>query len=80
LAFLQAREAEMLRREVSSLDELDHLEAAEKAEAEWLPSAPTPPLSLLSGDFSEFLADWDAASLDGLGSSPPLLMGSSQGS
>jgi chromosome segregation ATPase len=57
LAFLQAREAEMLRREVSSLDELDRLEAAKKAEAGRLSSIPTPPLSLLSGDFSEFLAD-----------------------
>jgi hypothetical protein len=67
----------MLRREVSSLDELDRLEAAEKAEAGQLSSIPTLPLSLLSGDFLEFLADWDAASLDGLGSSPPPLMGSS---
>jgi hypothetical protein len=47
----------MLRREVSSLDELDRLEAAKKAEARRLSSILTPPLSLLSGDFSEFLAD-----------------------
>jgi hypothetical protein len=67
----------MLRREVSSLDELDHLEATKKAEAGRLPSVLTPPLSLLSGDFSEFLADWDAAGLDGLGGSPPPLVGSS---
>jgi hypothetical protein len=47
----------MLCREVSSLDKLDYLEAAKKAEAEQLSSVPIPPLSLLSGDFSEFLAD-----------------------
>jgi hypothetical protein len=67
----------MLRREVSSLDELDRLEAAEKVEAGRLPSIPILPLSLLSGNFSEFLADWDAAGLDGLSGSPPPLMGSS---
>jgi hypothetical protein len=77
LAFLQAYEAEMLCCEVSSLDELDRLEAAEKAEVERLSSVPTPPLSLLSSDFSEFLADWDAAGLNSLGSSPLPLMGTS---
>jgi hypothetical protein len=47
----------MLRRKVSSLDELDRLEAAKKAEARQLSSIPIPPLSLLSNNFSEFLAD-----------------------
>jgi hypothetical protein len=67
----------MLHREVSSLDELDRLEAAEKVEAGQLSSILIPPLSLLSSNFLEFLADWDAASLDSLSSSPPPLMGSS---
>jgi hypothetical protein len=79
LLFWQRREAEMIRRDLKSLDELDRIEAEERAAAEALqPSLATPVPS--SSEYSDLLAGWDAAGLDLLGGIPSPPVDTSQGS
>jgi TolA-binding protein len=79
LSFWQNREDEMVRRDLKSLDELDRLEAEERAAtaaAQQVSLATPAP----SSEFPDLLVDWDLAGLDGLGGTPEPIANNSQGS